>query len=104
VVRGCKIYRQFPKINAKFDAFARTDGKNWTTSKALLAGVCLLGTMRYLIAWICVAVCVTLLLIGMIGADTEKPHGKVRASLIYCIIWLPTRVHLLMSGCFWINF
>jgi hypothetical protein len=95
-----KIYRMFPEINAKYDSFARTDMDRWTSTCALLTGIFLLGTIRYIVAWLSVLVCVTSLLVGMIGADTDKPLGKVRGTLIYLIIWLPSRMHLLMSGVF----
>ena len=104
VIRSCRIFKAHPEINAKFDAFARTDMDRWTACLAIIANVILFGALRYLTAWLQVFICVTCLIILMIGSDVEKrPLTGLRKLLIQMVMWPTTRIHLLCSGVLWIN-
>jgi len=104
VIKQCSIYRDFPEINAKYDAFARTDMDKWTYGRGIFFGVFTFGILRYLMAWICVLLCLIVMIIFMTGASgANKSLSWFRCFLIRITMWGPTRMHLLSSGVIWIS-
>jgi 1-acyl-sn-glycerol-3-phosphate acyltransferase len=78
--------------------------KNWSYARGIFFGVFAFGILRYLIAWFCVLICMSSLIVLMTGASvTNRNLGKIRTFLIHISIWIPTRIHLYCSGVLWIN-
>lgn len=100
---ACRKLEGSPELNQKYWPFARTDFKNWGYIKFAVLNFLLLFPVRYFIAWVCVFSFTTLALILMIGHKQGTPLAKWRYTIIKYLIKPFSRLHMLMSGVFWVT-
>jgi hypothetical protein len=85
----------------RFSAFRRLDLEKFSYISAVFANILFLP--RFAICWIAVFVFTTFIMIVSIGTSYDKPIGYTRTLVVYYMVKIPVRLHMLMSGVIWAN-
>ena len=91
-------------VNTKYYAFHRHDVQNWTVLRLTLCNFFFLFPIRFGIAWCIVLWQTTLILIVMIGQPKDKKLTRWRELFLRYSVKPVARLHLLCSGCVWVNY
>jgi hypothetical protein len=92
-----------PELAKRYDAFFRTDLEK---RKSIFVYLINLFTFlpRYIIAWLCVMIACSIIVLIMVGSDAARPLDAWRYNLVCLTIKPFVRLHLWMSGVIKINY